>query len=514
MKVAVRKGVQGFGFILSNQAPCVVSSIVEGGPAEIASLKSGDEVLEVNGQNVSRSTHQQVVRLILKTSRDWVTLKIRRYSDSLEFSSSYLDLAEYHDELHNSIIETVDKVVEDLKSGNLFQNSDNELKRRPYAENTEARRLPVGDANSLALYGSLQSMPPVNAGIDMDLGDLRRASLSGLPKAASDTQSVYSMLTAPLTVACDVFQAVVGYLCTVELPSGSSIQSACLNAMNNVTGGVNVTSRRINKRMLINISLDGVRLIDAGNKELVTYPLRTLAFTCSCPDDSRYFGIVTKKVLNEDSFIKFPATKLNNTCQQVHSCQIFMVDPELCSHPQHRHIANCFELSCAGDAVSNTCPEFPSSSIIVLNALDSFFQERSFSDSISHCSQDFATSQTNVEISNCKKMIDDEFSDGVNLIEKLKIREELEAQQEAKSEDRNSVLLCNQKDTRAFARHFESSAVHYSDYRCPEKSISNSLHNSGERNSSGKYPYTVVSTFLVTIFSVQRICDFVKQCLS
>lgn len=42
----------GFGFILSGDTPVFIKSVDKGGAAELAKLKPGDHILEINGLNV------------------------------------------------------------------------------------------------------------------------------------------------------------------------------------------------------------------------------------------------------------------------------------------------------------------------------------------------------------------------------------------------------------------------------------------------------------------------------
>ena len=54
-----------------------------GGPADNAGLKENDELVEVNGKNVSKSTHEQTVNMIrdsIPTNK--VHFKIRREAAS------------------------------------------------------------------------------------------------------------------------------------------------------------------------------------------------------------------------------------------------------------------------------------------------------------------------------------------------------------------------------------------------------------------------------------------------
>lgn len=62
--VELSRGRKGFGFTISGQAPCILSCIVAHSPAERAGLRPGDFLVAVNGHNVSRAPHDDVVRLI------------------------------------------------------------------------------------------------------------------------------------------------------------------------------------------------------------------------------------------------------------------------------------------------------------------------------------------------------------------------------------------------------------------------------------------------------------------
>lgn len=58
------RGQQGFGFTISGQAPCILSCVVPNSSADRAGLHTGDCLLAVNGCDVSRAPHDEVVRLV------------------------------------------------------------------------------------------------------------------------------------------------------------------------------------------------------------------------------------------------------------------------------------------------------------------------------------------------------------------------------------------------------------------------------------------------------------------
>ena len=62
--MTVVRGKGGYGFTISGQNPCMLSCIVPGSPAEAAGLKPGDLLYIVNGLNVSKACHDDVVRMV------------------------------------------------------------------------------------------------------------------------------------------------------------------------------------------------------------------------------------------------------------------------------------------------------------------------------------------------------------------------------------------------------------------------------------------------------------------
>lgn len=83
--VEVCRGKSGFGFTISGQQPCILSCIVPNSPAEQAGLRPGDYLIAVCGQNVSKVPHDDVVQLI-GNCHNILKLQIAEnyYSDSSE----------------------------------------------------------------------------------------------------------------------------------------------------------------------------------------------------------------------------------------------------------------------------------------------------------------------------------------------------------------------------------------------------------------------------------------------
>uniref|UniRef100_A0A3B4ZLA1 PDZ domain-containing protein n=1 Tax=Stegastes partitus TaxID=144197 RepID=A0A3B4ZLA1_9TELE len=112
--VEVARGRTGYGFTLSGQSPCVLSCILKGSPADYVGLRSGDYILSVNDINVSKASHEDVVKLIGRCSG---VLKLviaegerprrhhhqrsvgSRHHSSNTMAASYLDSCSSDDEL-------------------------------------------------------------------------------------------------------------------------------------------------------------------------------------------------------------------------------------------------------------------------------------------------------------------------------------------------------------------------------------------------------------------------------
>ena len=66
--VEVARGRTGYGFTLSGQSPCVLNCVLKGSPADYMGLRAGDQILSVNDINVSKASHEDVVKLIGRCS--------------------------------------------------------------------------------------------------------------------------------------------------------------------------------------------------------------------------------------------------------------------------------------------------------------------------------------------------------------------------------------------------------------------------------------------------------------
>ena len=121
--VDITKGKNGFGFTISGQAPCMLSYIVSGSSAERAGLRLGDYLIAVNGQNVSKFQHDDVVSIIGVSKLLKLQIAENYYSDSSddEFVSSSRQKPKFPNRLRHKQQQTrAERVVRDLQSGAIF----------------------------------------------------------------------------------------------------------------------------------------------------------------------------------------------------------------------------------------------------------------------------------------------------------------------------------------------------------------------------------------------------------
>lgn len=76
---------------------------------------------------------------------------------------------------------------------------------------------------------------------------------------------------------------------------------------------------------------DSVRLCSDRGQVLATYPAEKLAFSACCPDDRRFFGLVTMQATDDLDDCTFGRAHEEEGSLRT-SCHVFIVDPELCLH--------------------------------------------------------------------------------------------------------------------------------------------------------------------------------------
>uniref|UniRef100_UPI00398EBBEA regulator of G-protein signaling 12b isoform X2 n=1 Tax=Pristiophorus japonicus TaxID=55135 RepID=UPI00398EBBEA len=369
--VDIARGRTGYGFTLSGQAPCVLSCILKGSPAHYVGLRSGDRILSVNDINVSKASHEDVVKLIGQCT-GVLRLVIAEGSNHSDTGSSDEELyfnegkvAWMNNKPKSKILglNRAEKVVADVQSGGifkmLFDNSSNSTKcgrncvqqQRQVTEKVSG--FPTRHGNAKTNHNSLSEEEVMKVLNDDSV------FVNGL-----ENQDGFVLDASILNVGM-----IVGYLGSIELPStNSNVENESLQAIRGCMRRLRA-EQKIHSLVLMKIMHDCIKLFNDKNAVLAVYPAEKLAFSAVCPDDRRFFGLVTMQTSDDHSLANENEGGLRT------SCHVFMVDPDLCQHKMHQGIARRFGIECTPDPDTSGCLEFPPSSQPVLQFVSVLYKD-------------------------------------------------------------------------------------------------------------------------------------------
>ncbi|XP_077575401.1 regulator of G-protein signaling 12b isoform X2 [Stigmatopora nigra] len=164
---------------------------------------------------------------------------------------------------------------------------------------------------------------------------------------------------------------IVGYLGSIELAStGTSLESDSLQAIRGCMRRLRA-EQKIHSLVLMKVMHDSVRLCSDKGQILATYPAEKLAFSACCPDDRRFFGLVTMQATDEDCH--FNRGQYEGGLRT--SCHVFIVDPDLCHHQVHLGVARRFGFECTPDPDTGGCLEFPPTSQPLLHFVSVLYRD-------------------------------------------------------------------------------------------------------------------------------------------
>lgn len=431
--VEVARGRSGYGFTLSGQSPCVLSCILKGSPADYVGLRSGDYILSVNDINVSKASHEDVVKLIGRCSG---VLKLvisegerhrrhhhhqrsagSRHHSSSNMAASFLDSNSSDDELDyfydNSInnnnnsrsgarggwykpkvdpkqlgINRAEKVVAELQSGGIFNmifensshsssSSDKERatstsKPRPLSdpEFPPYRNRSHSNPNLLSEEEMAQVINDDSVFVDTDF---RHLHLHHHDEHEGDVGDGGDLGLEPTEGILNVGM-IVGYLGSIELAStGASLENDSLQAIRGSMRRLRA-EQKIHSLVLMKVMHDSVRLCSDRGQVLATYPAEKLAFSACCPDDRRFFGLVTMQATEDHDDRHFSNGRDEESGLRT-SCHVFIVDPDLCHHQVHMSVSRRFGFECTPDPDTGGCLEFPPSSQPLLQFVSVLYRD-------------------------------------------------------------------------------------------------------------------------------------------
>ncbi|KAI9564636.1 hypothetical protein GHT06_008377 [Daphnia sinensis] len=420
------RGQQGFGFTISGQAPCILSCVVPNSSADKAGLHAGDCLLAVNGCDVSRAPHDEVVRLVgscmgmlrLHLAESGIPATAKGYSSSDEESDPKM------------------RVSSKIRLPRTRQ--ANRMKRKGATPPSRNERT-VRD-----LHSRMMPVPPMPNHSSGTKNRRRRNSSDSSQEHIGNLMSspnLHSRMNKNNGVAANVtgqlmYRSVVGYLGTIEMPEDSSSQSSPSSGVSG--GGLSASGShsnsnnsaaarlaairscvrrlRIEKKVhtLVLLRVWGPRpgagvvagaaggaasnstsrnnnsssssgkitLTSPAGANLARFPARRVVFCGAYADDARFFGLVTSASHDSDdddeeddqSTSDQEEKMLNahrkNSAAGFTSCHVFMVDSRLVAHEGHAARAHAFRFQCTPAAGGDgRCLEFPPTAEPILQAV-------------------------------------------------------------------------------------------------------------------------------------------------
>lgn len=464
--VQVTRGRSGYGFTISGQNPCILSCIVGGSPADLAGLKAGDYLYVVNGINVSRALHDDVVRMVGQSTGTLELQVAENYNSSDSSEDDYsprtktrypnrvrlrqqtagtkqlpgmasrplpqrpTDMKASHGKQRNHVPIGAESSVPASLAYPLSSAGD-EKSPADYNEQTNAHRhahyesIKVGksdgryrsakthskDAESSTTdttgegfaFTTIQNGPVVStAKISSGISKrpLSRAqelqtkninppvSREGVIKyghAVDDgqdldhdenEQNIDESETEEEEEGIPPVEhgtrAVVGYIGSIELPGNATRPNQRLQLLRSAVRRLRI-EQKIHTLVLMEVNQGGVHLTSNTGTTIAHYSVEKLAFSGVCPDDKRFFGIVTLHSASDD-VSEFSGTQEERSPSS--SCHIFMVDPDMCSHILHCHKARAFNLQCTPSPSAQRCLEFPLSPTHLILCIASLYRHR------------------------------------------------------------------------------------------------------------------------------------------
>nr|XP_020451726.1 regulator of G-protein signaling 12 isoform X2 [Monopterus albus] len=435
--VEVARGRTGYGFTLTGQSPCVLSCILKGSPADYVGLRSGDYILSVNDINVSKASHEDVVKLVGRCSgvlklviaegerhrRHHQRTTGSHHHSSNTMAASYLDSCSSDDELDgfydNSVnnnnnsksgsgarggwykpkldskqlgINRAEKVVAELQSGGIFNmifensshSSSSSDKDRPRVKSSSKPR-PLSDPEFPPYRYSSRSQSNPNLLSEEEMAqvlnddsvfldsDFRHLHLHHHEEQDVDVGDGGDLGLEPGEGVLNVGM-IVGYLGSIELAStGTSLESDSLQAIRGSIRRLRA-EQKIHSLVLMKVMHDSVRLCNDRGQVLATYPAEKLAFSACCPDDRRFFGLVTMQATDDHNDRYFSNGRDEDGGLRT-SCHVFLVDPDLCHHQVHFAVARRFGFECTPDPDTGGCLEFPPSSQPLLQFVSILYRD-------------------------------------------------------------------------------------------------------------------------------------------
>ncbi|XP_037385037.2 regulator of G-protein signaling 12 isoform X2 [Talpa occidentalis] len=373
--VEVARGRAGYGFTLCGQAPCALSGVLRGSPADLVGLRAGDQILAVNEINVKKASHEDVVKLIGRCPGvlHMVVGEGRGppQACSSDDEGGACDREGWPEPRLDSKalgISRAQRVVEEMRSGGILSmilESPGLRAHGPEPPRRQQRVQSEAAATAPALRAQARSGPRARP--------LSQEEVAKVVQVVSDDAAFGARCEGHEDVGLDAsilnVAMVVGYLGSIELPAASgSLESDSLQAIRGCLRRLRA-EQKVHSLVALKVMHDCVQLCAERAAVLAEYPAERLAFSAVCPDDRRLFGLVTMQAGEDGGLAAEEEGGLRT------SCHVFLVDPDLSQHRAHQGLARRFGFECTPDPDTGGCLEFPASSLPVLQFVSVLYRD-------------------------------------------------------------------------------------------------------------------------------------------
>lgn len=347
--VNIIRGLNGFGFTITGQKPCILSCIVLNSPADLAHLRAGQFLIAVNGLNVSKQPHEAVAQLIGDAVGSIkISIAENYYSDSSDdenilksdqrrFRGKYSQQKSKAHRIENITRSNTDKVSN--------SNKDELIVLQPETLSL----ISINKSGKCVYTSEIVKMPDMESSVKQSLE----------------------------------YNVVVGYLGTIEMPkqiaTSSKLQTvrSCIRKIRQ--------ENRTPTIVLMNLLPNLLTLQNSAQTMLAKYPSSRLNYISNYAEiDNRFFGLVTSAMYANGEIFESEENP-SSSATDIHistSCHVFVVDTKLTDHIMHFNKANQFKITCTKDPISNLCLEFPKNSEYVVNLIKSMYTLKSGKQSI------------------------------------------------------------------------------------------------------------------------------------
>ncbi|CAG0919334.1 unnamed protein product [Notodromas monacha] len=355
--VDIRRGRNGFGFTISGQFPCKLSCVVPGSPADEVGLKQGDYLISVNGNNVVKTLHDEVVHLI-GTSQGSLHLQISESYFSDTSDEDCPPATRVRPRYPGSRVRHRHKIASmSHLDGASFSRSANGVDQFGFNE-TVGQNYRGYHALSESFLHPLRRSPRKRDRIIA-------ASRGRLSLDVDSQQSAeYSRTIQNEEI---LMRTVVGYLGTIGMPKDTHmIPNSRLQAVRSCIRRLRV-EKKVHTLVLFSILREKIILQNPHGMILASYPCDRVTFCGAYADDDKFFGIVTRSSSSDAEGSSATASRRVSASS---SCHVFMVDAKMHSHPDHVKRARAFRIECTrSEEESYQCAEFPLSAGPILQAI-------------------------------------------------------------------------------------------------------------------------------------------------